>query len=87
MAASQAIAPLLMLMLATALIVVPRQEVVLSRGLFQATTAGLAYLVLDGWLQVLGQSGALAPLFAVAAAPLLFGVAALELILRAENSG
>lgn len=87
MAVSLAIAPLLMLMLATALIVVPRQEVSLSCGLFKAATAGLAYLVLNGWLQVLGQSGDLPPIFAVTAAPLLFGVVALELILRAENRG
>ncbi|MBK6802804.1 MAG: LptF/LptG family permease [Novosphingobium sp.] len=84
MTASLAIAPLLMLMLAAALVVVPRQEVVLSVCLFEAATAGLAYLVLDGWLQVLGQWGGVPPELAVAGAPMLFGTLALEIILRSE---
>lgn len=85
MTASLAVAPLLMLMLATALVVVPRQEVILSVCLFEAATAGLAYLVLDGWLQVLGQWGGVAPALAVAGAPLLFGTLAMEIILRSEG--
>lgn len=86
MTVSLAIVPMLMLFLATALVVVPRKEVVLGLCLFQAATAGLAYLVLDGWLQVLGQSGAVSPPLAVAAAPLLFGMLALELLLHSEAS-
>lgn len=82
MTASLMIAPLLMLLLATTLVVVPRQEVALTVCLFQAATAGLAYLLLDGWLQVLGQTEALAPAAAVIIAPLLFGVLAMEIILR-----
>lgn len=78
------IAPLLMLLLATTLVVVPRQEVALTVCLFQAAAAGLAYLVLDGWLQVLGQTGALTPSAAVISAPLLFGFLAAEIILRSE---
>ena len=86
MTVSLAIVPMLMLFLATALVVVPRKEVVLGQCLFQAATAGLAYLVLDGWLQVLGQSGSVPPPLAVAAAPLLFGTFALELILNSETN-
>lgn len=86
MTASLAIVPTLMLFLAAAFVVVPRKEVVLGLCLFQASAAGLAYLVLDGWLQVLGQSGAVAPPFAVAAAPLLFGTFAVEIFLRSERS-
>lgn len=86
MTASLAIVPTLMLFLAAAFVVVPRKEVVLGLCLFQASAAGLAYLVLDGWLQVLGQSGAVAPPFAVAAAPLLFGTFAVEIFLRSERN-
>jgi lipopolysaccharide export LptBFGC system permease protein LptF len=78
-------APLVMLLLAVALIVGPRQEMPLSRGLALAGLAGLTYLVLDGWLQILGQTGAIATAIAISGAPGLFTLLGIHLLLRSER--
>jgi lipopolysaccharide export system permease protein len=45
----------------------------------------LLYLVVDGLLTALGQTGALPPFVAAWTAPLLFGCAAIAVLLYAED--
>ena len=56
-------------------------------GVFTAAsiTAGLLFLVVDGMLVALGESGAVAPILAAWAAPLAFSAAAFTVLLRLEG--
>jgi hypothetical protein len=76
--------PLVMLILAIALVVCPGREVRLPVILFQAGAAGLSFLVADGWCNILGQSGEIPPLLAVLAAPVAFILMGGGLLLKSE---
>jgi lipopolysaccharide export system permease protein len=56
-------------------------------GLFVAASvgAGLCFLVVDGMLSAMGESGAVAPFFAAWAAPMIFGVLGVTALLKLEG--
>lgn len=86
MSLCMALSPLVMLILAVAVIVRPRRDVKLATGLFQACIAGLSFLVVNGYCQVMGQAGEMSPWLAVLVAPVLFTVIGFQLLLRSERN-
>jgi LPS export ABC transporter permease LptG len=82
---SVAAAPLVMLLLSVALIIVPTRDRSLAVVLFQALVAGLMFMVLNGYCEVMGLAGELSPWVAVFIAPLLFGWYGTDRLLRADG--
>jgi lipopolysaccharide export system permease protein len=83
---SIAAAPLVMLLLSVALIVVPTRDKRLAWALFQCLVGGLSFLVVNGYCEVMGLAGEISPWLAVVAAPLAFAWIGLDRLLRADGA-
>lgn len=77
--------PFVMLLLAIPVIVSSEQSRRIARGVILTALAGLAFLVADGSLRIMGATGMLPPLAAVWLAPLLFAGLGLLALLRSER--
>jgi len=84
-AAAAPVAPLVMLLLALPLAFAAPRTGIAWPAMLYAAGGGLTYLVADGVLTVAGQVGVLPPLAGAWAAPALFGLGALTVLVYAER--
>ncbi|MCQ8278612.1 LptF/LptG family permease [Acetobacteraceae bacterium KSS8] len=76
--------PLLMVLLAAPLLLSPPRASGNGMQMLRVVALGLGYLGLSGLLAAMGESGALPPLLATTASPLLFGAFALATVLQRD---
>ena len=79
--------PLIMVLLAAPLLLAPPRAGGNGPQMLRVVALGLGYLGLSGLLAAMGDSGALPPLLATTASPLLFGGFAVATVLQADAGG
>lgn len=77
--------PFVMLLLAMPVVFASQQPRQVARSVVMTAMAGLAFLVLDGVMRILGTTGQVAPWLAVWLAPALFLLLGLRMLLRSES--